>query len=70
MESQSQLDNPINVLIVADLEAIIVKIVQKVLCFGAGMGGCHTQQYLDNYPIQLKYKFFLSLVRSATRPRA
>ena len=31
MESQPQLDKPINVLTIADLEAIIVKIVQKVL---------------------------------------
>lgn len=31
MESQPQLDKLINVLTVADLEAIIVKIVQKVL---------------------------------------
>ncbi len=30
-KSQSELDDPISVLTVADLEAIIVKIVQKVL---------------------------------------
>lgn len=30
-KSQSELDEPISVLTVADLEAIIVKIVQKVL---------------------------------------